>query len=493
MSSPDLSFDYRIRIDCTLTTDVDWSVTDPFLGIVLICLTIPITIIGTIWFWYRRDIQPIKARSPFLVVITDIVLGFWLLSLGFQRLYSNRYPCLFNMWTTWIGTIVLFNTYLWRCWSLYFTFHLTQEKLETKSWEKLPWYTRNRHYTSGPFLVRLFGTLFVLLLLPCGILNALFSDDLGQRWMFKYPNRPVGLQLDPNCFCEKKGTDYVLAAYILVYIIVFVYFSFSLRTVVENFRIKAEFKATAIIGISAAILWIIFNQVGSLKDDNSRVFPFSTLFLALGILAAFSASTLFPLLKSYSSQTVKVVADVPDDISSLSALLSTEMGIQSFTAFLKTEFSVENVLFYKEVQQYRDFLPTLLKEGPEGYFRSAEMATSIYRNYVISDSPNQVNLPHRIFSEIDLTLKQIYNIVGDDEKKDIKKTEKTQKKSVTLAASVDSNKLLHLYDDACRNIYNLMDVDSFPRYKNSPMYTSLVTEWNQEKRKKEVLKEMEII
>lgn len=45
----------------------------------------PIHLCGTIWFWMRRDIQPIKARSPALVVVTDIVLGLYILLLCLNR------------------------------------------------------------------------------------------------------------------------------------------------------------------------------------------------------------------------------------------------------------------------------------------------------------------------------------------------------------------------------------------------------------------------
>lgn len=75
----------------------------------------PIGVAGTLWFWQRRDKQPIKAREPLLVVLTDVVLLVYLVLLCLQRIVRDSYPCLLNLWNGYIGTIILLNTYLWRC------------------------------------------------------------------------------------------------------------------------------------------------------------------------------------------------------------------------------------------------------------------------------------------------------------------------------------------------------------------------------------------
>jgi hypothetical protein len=61
-------------------------------GIAWLIFFLPIGIIGTIWFWRRRELQPIKARSPSLVVITDIVLLLYVLLLCLQRVTGDDYP-----------------------------------------------------------------------------------------------------------------------------------------------------------------------------------------------------------------------------------------------------------------------------------------------------------------------------------------------------------------------------------------------------------------
>ena len=49
--------------------------------------------------------------------------------------------------------------------------------------------------------------------------------------------------------------------YVLGYVILFCWFAWSLRTVVDGFKIKAELKFTSCIGISAVLPWFIFNNI----------------------------------------------------------------------------------------------------------------------------------------------------------------------------------------------------------------------------------------
>jgi hypothetical protein len=43
-----------------------------------------------------------------------------------QRVFANIYPCTLNLWSGYVGTLVLFNCYIWRCWTLYFRFRRAQ-------------------------------------------------------------------------------------------------------------------------------------------------------------------------------------------------------------------------------------------------------------------------------------------------------------------------------------------------------------------------------
>lgn len=43
------------------------------------------------------------------------ILLLYTVSLCFQRIVEDNYPCVLNVWSGYVGTIILFNSYLWRC------------------------------------------------------------------------------------------------------------------------------------------------------------------------------------------------------------------------------------------------------------------------------------------------------------------------------------------------------------------------------------------
>ena len=105
-------------------------------------------------------------------------------------------------------------------------------------------------------------------------------------------------------------------------------------------------------GILCVIPWVIFNTAYS--DINSNTFPFSTLALLLAILTAFVLSTVWPLYRAlYKPPIPQQDADDTVDCGNLAAQLSTKAGYDNFEKFLTTEFSVENLQFFTQVERVR--------------------------------------------------------------------------------------------------------------------------------------------
>jgi hypothetical protein len=76
---------------------------------------------------------------------------------------------------------------------------------------------------------------------------------------------------------------------------------------------------------------------------NNNTFPFSTLFLIIAVVAAFAASTMWPLYRSIFQPPQLPNLEVPDNLNTLEGLLKGDLGIEAFKKFLTKEFSVENV------------------------------------------------------------------------------------------------------------------------------------------------------
>uniref|UniRef100_A0A673XCF7 Regulator of G protein signaling 14a n=1 Tax=Salmo trutta TaxID=8032 RepID=A0A673XCF7_SALTR len=110
-------------------------------------------------------------------------------------------------------------------------------------------------------------------------------------------------------------------------------------------------------------------------------------------------------------------------------LLEDPTGICYFTAFLRSEVSAENILFYQACEKFRKIPPSRMKEF-------AEEARSIFQTYLSDHAPYSVN--------IDDTARV--------EEKDLQKPK------------------VEMFDKAQAQIFKLMKMDSYRRFVRSPLY-----------------------
>jgi len=425
---------------------------------------LPLQIVAMIFFWRRRDIQPIKARLPALVIQCDVILILFELALCVQRIIVDSYPCLLNLWSGFIGLLVLFNTYMGRCWVLYFTFSLTKERLEGKK-KSQSFFLRNRYFASGEFLFQVLGTLTVILIFPAGIVTAQFpalSDTYGD-----------------NCDLRRGFT--ILASYAALYLAAFIYFAIKLRQVVDAFKIKEELKWTAAIGIVCLIPWVIFNSLSSAREVNTDTFPFSTLFLLIGVGSALFLSTMWPLYRSYAHVEGALSEDT-SDLTTLQGCLSDKNGLNAFKKFLTKEFSVENILFYEEIEEYR----ARKRRGAQDPLELLAEAQRIYAKYIINDSPFQVNLPDSIIRDLEDKLKELFAGVGSQGDGPPASPSRASMMEIGVLGRRDPPTL---FDNAQDNIYKLMNSDSFQRFARSDDYKKLALDLESRKKTRTILEQ----
>jgi len=448
--------------------------TSAIFGVVWLAIFLPVHIVGLILFWTRRKIQPITSRLPALVVGCDIVLIAFELLLCIQRIFADSYPCLLNLWSGFVGLLILFNTYMWRCWVLYFIFGVTQERLlGIKKGDSF--FLKNRYAINNEFLVQAFGTLTVVLAWPCGVITAADRNLAGLR--------------GNNC---NRGTgDAVLAVYVAVYLAVFFTFAYKLRQVVDGFKIKEELALTGFIAIACAIPWIAFNNFA--KQINNDVFPFSTFFLLLGVAAAFGLSTLWPLFLSYFAPPSMEEGD-GGDLTTLTGLLNDKEGLTSFKQFLTKEFSVENILFYEEIEEYR----TKKRNGQREQDLIGE-SQKIYAKYIITDSPFQVNLPDNITKDLEKQLKDIFSAAGQGESTETPLSTPSKRSVISTPTTPNPNPYNlnrdppTIFDKAQENIFKLMNTDSFPRYARTNEYLALQKRKDTHSKKLDILSDEGVV
>ncbi|KAM9718760.1 regulator of G-protein signaling 21-like [Menidia menidia] len=117
---------------------------------------------------------------------------------------------------------------------------------------------------------------------------------------------------------------------------------------------------------------------------------------------------------------------------SLETLLSSKLGIQIFEAFLKSEFSDENLEFWIVCEDYKKI---------KSSFRMTCRAKKIFKRYIQAEAPREINIDQKTKEQIRWNLK---------------------------VPSVEC------FDDAQKTVYRLMERDSYPRFLKSDVYRTLL-------------------
>ncbi|XP_037325444.1 regulator of G-protein signaling 16 [Pungitius pungitius] len=117
---------------------------------------------------------------------------------------------------------------------------------------------------------------------------------------------------------------------------------------------------------------------------------------------------------------------------SFEKLLSSKYGLCAFTAFLVSEFSEENILFYFACEDYR---------RTKSATKLPAKAQTIYDEFIGSDAPREINIDH-------------------------------ETRDITRANMLVPS--LSCFDSAQHKIYMLMAKDCYPRFLRSPTYRDLL-------------------
>lgn len=236
---------------------------------------------------------------------------------------------------------------------MYFTYNLALARLNQTRLETQSYFLRNRHFMSGPFLTRFFGTLCVFFTIPCAILTA--SPEFGLNIIHGY-----GDEVET---CNTGWGPYGQGAISMFYLVAFTVLALNVKSVGDNFLIKSELKWTGGCAAIGIIFWFVFNLEYFEQTVNIH-FPVSSFALLTCATVVFYLSTVRPLRMSYTEEKKNKEASSNTlgnlDYKNLGALLKNEDGQKSFEQFLVKEFSVENILFWREVVDFEknyNFLP----------------------------------------------------------------------------------------------------------------------------------------
>lgn len=340
--------------------------------------------VWTYWtkkFWASRHVKVIAHRSPILVVINDIVLACFAILLCIQQIVGINYPCLLSLWSGFLGILLVCNIYIWRCWTLFFSYNLAKTRAQLMSPpignKTRTCYRRqftHLHYISTPFLVRFFGTLTLVLIFPCAFVTA------------KYYSEVSGTPFSRQSSCDKRQARDVFIGYGVVYVILFSICILLVHTTEENYKIKDELKWIFCVSL-IFIPWSFF-QFGWGWDKivafNNDTFPLSTATLLLGCFLVLYTSTILPCkwLKAPVHHGI-IPGENSKAFQTLEGVLGHVTAREHFREFLIKELIGVNLLcFYKEIEEFKEL------HTKKDLIAIREKAKKINESYIQVNSDN---------------------------------------------------------------------------------------------------------
>jgi hypothetical protein len=209
------------------------------------------------------------------------------------------------------------------------------------------------------------------------------------------------------------------------------------------------------------------------------------------VLMIFVVSTVWPVVLSYRKDKVAMVRDEMQNVTALTSLLRDPDGVESFEQFLLGEWSVENLLFYLQVREFKANYATRDRRKNRLY------ALNIFAQFIEPNAPVQVNLPADIARELTLKSRVLfrqaaYHTFSPHSPMD--ESEAKQSPSDPLPAlqefppvisvaeqpitanttlfSIDD--LLNIFDAAAENCFKLMSQDTYVRFLKSPFHQQYI-------------------
>lgn len=168
-----------------------------------------------------------------------------------------------------------------------------------------------------------------------------------------------------------------------------------------------------------------------------------------------------PLRASY-----RAVFDRERHAFSLQDILTMPEGLAALSKFLEAEFCIEIVLFYQAVQKFKSEF-TLNSNDIDGINRNNLAARRVYDNFVSDNGPLQVNLSSEAQQKLAVEFQSITRRRASEQAGAVQAGDVT---SVVVdgagAGHAQTPNMIKatVFDDAWKELYNAVSLDSFQRF-----------------------------
>jgi len=426
-------------------------------------------LVGFVLFIIRIGKSPIKERSPFLILISAIAGLIALVYMFFRNFLDLVLPCPLTYYILMLMIVLFFLPYLFRCFRTILMWDLTQAKaagIKTDSKDKSGTAEENqKRQVALRRKVKIYETLSneYLLVAILGVIMFVWMGFGTMIWGILYGAGTPRI-LDPLCqkYCY-SAEGWALRSFIIILaIMICVYLILLLRMIKINdaFSIRDELAFLCFYSI-IMVIGCFINMV--IPNSFWPATPWVGFVLAAEIVGAYVVSVIWPLIfpiveivwykiktcnqpgedesapqedtKTGGSTTTTTTGGAPKSGKiSFEEILSSPIGREHFKQFLVREFSVENLMFYTEV----DYFTTLTDQS-----EIRENAKSIFETYVDSGAPFEIHIDQKERDECQKTL--------------------------------ESNLSVNAFNNAKKSVFNSMQENSYPRFMKSKLYRDMLT------------------
>lgn len=450
----------------SLTSTVVWAVQ---------CL-IPLSVfIAAYLIITRHPTFPFNTRPLYMMLLCIVGLAIST-TITVTSGLSEKVPCDAFLSLLLVGETLVLQSFILR--AMYVLYQLRIIKIinqitewtateETKTAGKLDWsmVTAKRVINTKSYMV----LTAVVLVIDAAIIGGVVGSDVGRNG---FPTGHVMTSLPCIPYYMPSHPLFILRAVMTaIHLVALGGLAFGLAAYGPDSGLaKHELRGVA---VGAPLLLILhFVLVGAMKSSVDVTFVAFSIYMA-GMLWVVVAALYRPLYTSAfldkDSEAAYYLGRQPD-ISNLADIINSKVGYATFVEFLKSEFSEENILFWREVQTFVNKCQALLRENK---LDSADMnklletkilnreiaaelsktAISIFELYCKRGAPAQVNISDTVLQELTA---QLSNLNAD-------------------RAEVVLDKISNLFDSVKSQVFELMDKDSFARFRQSPLYNQLRT------------------
>jgi hypothetical protein len=307
--------------------------------------------------------------------------------------------------------------------------------------------------------------------------------------------------------CNWTTGNWLLTLQVAITISLMVVLALRLREVIDGFHLKEELRYTGIASVVLVILWLMIQLF---IEDDSNPFPYHTISTNLIFLNVFVWSIIFPYYLVTRPATVSEVysKNVLEGLSTLEGVLEDREARALFKKHLLMEFSIENMVFYDRVDEYREESRRLLSRVDEHKASDESKeelqvplwakALTVYEDCVQDGGAFEVNLPYRIRVKL-VELFHPYAIPADqgslvnytirrkrierasavdDRDREFHREMGERDYAIRIASMLDDGDLTPIddtvFDGAQKSIFALMKRDSFQRFVRSEALSALI-------------------